>query len=203
MFFEGLKALEYRCDSAGIAMINKEQGCLEVAKVAGMASLLEQRTRGKLSRSNLGLGHSRWATHGRPSDKNAHPHVSCCHTIALIHNGIIENYRVLRAALEKEGHRFLSQTDTEVLVHLVEKYYRGDLLEAVREATDRVEGSYAIAVVCSNEPQRITVPLKCSLIIGLGQGENFMASDFAALLPIPGGPISWKTGNLSLSPLNR
>ncbi|NMA91891.1 MAG: glutamine--fructose-6-phosphate transaminase (isomerizing) [Firmicutes bacterium] len=203
VLLEGLKALEYRgCDSAGIAMINKEQGCLEVAKVAGMASLLEQRTRGKLSRSNLGLGHSRWATHGRPSDKNAHPHVSCCHTIALIHNGIIENYRVLRAALEKEGHRFLSQTDTEVLVHLVEKYYRGDLLEAVREATDRVEGSYAIAVVCSNEPQRIICARKDSpLIIGLGQGENFVASDFAALLPYTRRTYILEDGEfVSLSP---
>lgn len=184
IILEGLKTLEYRgYDSSGIALINKDQGRLEVAKVTGEVSLLEQQTRGKLSCSTLGIGHSRWATHGRPTDANAHPHVSCCNTIALAHNGIIENHQALRARLEQEGHLFLSQTDTEVLVHLVEKHYRGDLLAAVREAVGRVEGSYAIAVVCSTEPQRIICARKDSpLIIGLGQGENFVASDFTALL---------------------
>ncbi|HHX87468.1 MAG TPA: glutamine--fructose-6-phosphate transaminase (isomerizing), partial [Firmicutes bacterium] len=182
IIMEGLKNLEYRgYDSSGIALIN--QGRLEVAKVAGALSLLEQQTRGKLPHSTLGIGHSRWATHGRPTDENAHPHVSCCKTIALTHNGIIENHQVLRAQLEQEGHLFLSQTDTEVLVHLIEKYYRGDLLGAVRKAVEQIEGSYAIAVVCSAEPQRVICAKKDSpLIIGLGMGENFVASDFTALL---------------------
>lgn len=185
IILEGLKILEYRgCDSSGIALITRGQPRLEVAKVAGATSFLEQQTGGKFSSSATGIGHNRWATHGRPTNENAHPHLSCCNTIALVHNGIIENHRGLRAQLEQEGHLFLSQTDTEVLVHLIEKYYRGDLLKALQEAVSQVEGSYAIAVICINEPERIVCTRKDSpLLIGLGRDETFVASDFTALLP--------------------
>lgn len=183
LLFEGLKKLEYRgCDSAGLAL--QDQGKLLVVKAAGSIDALQQKTMGRLNRSSTGIGHSRWATHGRPTDENAHPHVSCCETIALVHNGIVENHHALRTWLSNAaGHCFRSQTDTEVLVHLVEEYYNGDLLEAVFKAIERVRGSYALAVVSSREPHRLICARKeIPLIIGLGENENFVASDIPALL---------------------
>jgi glucosamine--fructose-6-phosphate aminotransferase (isomerizing) len=131
----------------------------------------------------LGIAHTRWATHGLPTEDNAHPHLDCLKKIALVHNGIIENYEYLKSVLKGEGHTFRSDTDTEVLVHLIEKYYNGDLAGAVRSALQEVEGAYGIAVFCTEEPDKIVVAKNSSpILIGLGQGEHFVASDVAAVL---------------------
>ena len=183
VLINGLKKLEYRgYDSAGIALQN--DGRLDVAKAAGSIADLEKKTRGKFKPVTVGIGHTRWATHGRPTDENAHPHISCCENFAVVHNGIIENHQVLRTRLrDEDGHRFRSQTDTEVLAHLVEEFYEGDLLQAVREAVKCVEGSYAMVVLSAKEPGRLVCARKDSpLVIGLGEGENFVASDIPALL---------------------
>lgn len=182
ILIENLKRLEYRgYDSAGVAVI--EDSSLTVEKSVGKLSKLESIVIPKDFPSTIGIGHTRWATHGKPSDINAHPHTDCKGEIALVHNGIIENYLELKEKLISEGHRFLSETDTEVIVHLVEKYYAGDLLEAVRSAVKELEGSYAIAVISSKEPNRIVVARKDSpLILGIGEGEYFVASDIPAVL---------------------
>ena len=138
---------------------------------------------GDFPTADLAIGHTRWATHGVPSDRNAHPHADCFGRIALVHNGIIENYANLRKQLILEGHDFVSETDTEVMVHLIEKYYNGSLEEAVRQALEYVEGSFAIAVISRDEPDRIIAAKKDSpLIVGLGEGENYLASDIPAIL---------------------
>lgn len=183
VLINGLKKLEYRgYDSAGLAL--QDDGRLQVAKAAGSIANLEKQTRGKLKPVTVGIGHTRWATHGRPTDENAHPHVSCCENFAVVHNGIIENHQALRTWLrDEEGHRFRSQTDTEVLAHLVEEFYDDDLLEAVRQVADKVEGSYAMVVISAKDPGRLVCARKDSpLVIGLGEGENFIASDITALL---------------------
>ncbi|HHT9132964.1 MAG TPA: glutamine--fructose-6-phosphate transaminase (isomerizing), partial [Candidatus Tripitaka californicus] len=133
--------------------------------------------------ATIGIAHTRWATHGPPTSENAHPHLDCHGKIALVHNGIIENYEYLKAVLLEEGYAFSSDTDTEVLVHLIEKYYRGDLASAVRSALQEVEGTYGIAVLCVEEPDKLVVARDSSpMLIGLGQGEYFAASDVAAIL---------------------
>jgi glucosamine--fructose-6-phosphate aminotransferase (isomerizing) len=133
--------------------------------------------------TNLGIGHTRWATHGVPSDRNAHPHLDCSGRIALVHNGIIENYASLRKQLMLEGHDFVSETDTEVIVHLVEKYYHGSLESAVRETLQDLHGSFALAVICADEPDKIVAAKKDSpLVVGIGAGENYLASDIPAIL---------------------
>jgi len=181
VIIDGLSKLEYRgYDSAGIAVYN--DGNLQVTKKKGrlaeMAAAL-----GEAEPADLAIGHTRWATHGVPSDANAHPHCDCSGRIAVVHNGIIENYAVLRKDLMLEGHDFVSETDTEVLSHLVEKYYQGSLEAAVRRALQDVQGSYAIAVVCADQPDRIIAAKKDSpLIVGLGKGENYLASDIPAIL---------------------
>jgi glutamine---fructose-6-phosphate transaminase (isomerizing) len=135
-------------------------------------------------RGNLGIGHTRWATHGRPSDFNAHPHSDCKHSIAVVHNGIIENYLTLKEKLQSQGHKFISETDTEIIAHLIEHYYQDNLEEAVRRALLEIKGSYAIGVLCKFEPDKIVLARKDNpLIIGLGKGENFAASDIPAFLP--------------------
>lgn len=182
ILIDNLKRLEYRgYDSAGVAII--KDSSLVVEKSVGKLSKLETMVMPKDYPSTIGIGHTRWATHGKPSDINAHPHIDCKGEIALVHNGIIENYLELKEELINRGHRFLSETDTEVIVHLVEEFYQGDLLEAVRSAVKRLEGSYAIAVVSSKEPERIVVARKDSpLILGIGEGEYFVASDIPAVL---------------------
>ncbi len=183
LLIEGLKKLEYRgYDSAGLAL--QQGGKLYVAKKAGSVSDLEATLNDDLSEVTVGIGHTRWATHGRPTDINAHPHCSCGEEIALIHNGIIENHQELRQWLsEEKGHRFISETDTEVLAHLIEEYYKGDLLEAMREAMTRVAGSYTIVALSSREPGKLVCTRQSSpLVIGLGEGENMIASDITALL---------------------
>ncbi|MGR6835156.1 glutamine--fructose-6-phosphate transaminase (isomerizing) [Syntrophomonas erecta] len=181
VIINGLSKLEYRgYDSAGICILQDNQ--LKVVKKKGRLAEMVQAL-GESPQSSLGIGHTRWATHGVPSDTNAHPHLDCQGRIALVHNGIIENYALLRKELILEGHDFVSETDTEVLVHLIEKYYRGSLEVALRRALTQVQGAYALAVICSDEPDKIVVAKKDSpLIIGLGENENFIASDIPAIL---------------------
>ncbi len=182
VLLEGLKKLEYRgYDSAGMALMLS--GDLKIFKGAGEICDLEDKINLDSKECSFGIGHTRWATHGRPSDENAHPHCSCCNKIAIVHNGIIENYQHLRGWLEESGHRFLSETDTEVLVHLVEHYYTGNLMESMRRALALVEGSYALLAVSSWEEGHLVCARKDSpLVIGLGEQENFIASDIPALL---------------------
>ena len=180
---EGLRRLEYRgYDSAGIA-IRTTDGEAFIEKRAGKLSNLTDHLNGGAPAGTLGIGHTRWATHGRPNDTNAHPHVDCTGKLALIHNGIIENYRQLGDRLRANGHRFVSETDTEVLSHLIEERYDGDLVAAVRDALTEVEGAYAIGVMHADHPGRIVGARKnVPLIVGLGDGEGFLASDVPAIL---------------------
>ncbi len=179
---EALKRLEYRgYDSAGLAVVGN--GGIAVVKAAGRISVLEQRLDGRLPTGSLAIGHTRWATHGMPSDANAHPHVDCSGTIALVHNGIIENAGPLRDGLVARGHQFSSETDTEVLVHLIEEHYSGSLELAVAAALKQVEGAYGIAVVSAREPEVLVAARHGSpLLVGIGEGEHWVASDAAALL---------------------
>jgi len=182
LLIEGLKRLEYRgYDSAGIAVL-EDQGLI-FEKCAGKISALEALLQDKKFDSTAGIAHTRWATHGEPTDENAHPHLDCKGNIAVVHNGIIENYRSLRELLGRKGHKFSSDTDTEILAHLIEEYYDGDLLEATQAALSQVEGTYGIAVLCKDSPQQIVAARHGSpLVIGTGKGENFVASDVAAIL---------------------
>lgn len=179
---EGLSKLEYRgYDSAGVAVI--ENGTVTVQKCKGRLLNLEGILEGQQLNGNIGIGHTRWATHGAPSDLNSHPHTNETETIAVVHNGIIENYIILREWLMSEGYKFQSETDTEVIPHLVDYYYEGDLLEAVMKTIKRLEGSYAIGVICKDEPNKLVSVRKDSpLIVGVGEGENFIASDIPAVL---------------------
>ncbi|OGU06186.1 MAG: glutamine--fructose-6-phosphate aminotransferase [Gemmatimonadetes bacterium RBG_16_66_8] len=182
LVLDGLKRLEYRgYDSAGLAVV--DSAGLSVEKAAGKITALEQRLDGRLPRGRTALAHTRWATHGAPTDANAHPHTDCGGTIALVHNGIIENATTLREALVRRGHHFRSETDTEVLAHLIEQHYMASLELAVAAALKQVEGTYGIAVVSAREPSTIVAARKGSpLMIGIGEGEHFVASDAAAML---------------------
>ena len=183
ILLEGLKKLEYRgYDSAGIAVLN--DNLIAVSKVTGRISNLCERTAdGKNCPGTVGIGHTRWATHGAPTDTNAHPHMSNDGKFAVVHNGIIENYIALREELIQKGYRFESQTDTEVIVHLIEMYYTGDLKKAVIKTSARLQGSYALGVVCTDEPEKVYVAREASpLILGVGIGENYFASDVTALV---------------------
>ena len=183
ILLEGLKKLEYRgYDSAGIAVC--KDGVISVSKVSGrIANLCEKTENGANMPGHSGIGHTRWATHGAPTDINAHPHMSCDGRFSIVHNGIIENYLELREELTAKGYAFRSQTDTEVIVHLLEMYYDGDLKSAVMKTTSRLEGSYAIGVLCADCPGTIMAVREASpLILGIGVGENFFASDVTALV---------------------
>jgi glutamine---fructose-6-phosphate transaminase (isomerizing) len=182
ILIEGLKRLEYRgYDSAGIATI--ENGDLAVTRATGRISALEAKLNDQVGTATVGIAHTRWATHGAPTEKNAHPHLSRNGRIALVHNGIIENYRSLRTFLEQQGIQCVSDTDTEVLVQLIGHFYSGNLEQAVRDALHDVQGTYGIAVICSDEPNRIVAARKGSpLIIGIGDGEYVIASDAAAII---------------------
>jgi glucosamine--fructose-6-phosphate aminotransferase (isomerizing) len=183
ILLDGLRRLEYRgYDSAGIALLT-EAGDVFVEKKAGKLSNLTEHLNGGAPAGHPGIAHTRWATHGRPNDVNAHPHTDCAGQLALIHNGIIENYRELKDGLLADGHRFTSETDTEVLAHLVEREYDGDLVEAVRRALQGVRGAYAIGVMHTAHPDRIVgARMNVPLIVGLGRGEGFLASDVPAIL---------------------
>ncbi len=179
ILLDGLKRLEYRgYDSAGVAIVGS---ALQVVKDKGFIADLEAQL--PPLKGTTGFAHTRWATHGPPSKENAHPHVDCHGKIALAHNGIIENFASLREKLEARGHKFVSQTDTESLVHLIESYYEGDLEVAVRKALHDVRGSYAILAVHADEPGKVVGARNESpLVVGLGPDENFLASDVPALL---------------------
>jgi glutamine---fructose-6-phosphate transaminase (isomerizing) len=186
ILMEGLRRLEYRgYDSAGVAVLDGRQHIQRIRSV-GKVSSLQQLIDDSALQSMLGIAHTRWATHGMPSERNAHPHMSG-ERVAVVHNGIIENHTELRAQLESEGYVFTSETDTEVIAHLLASKLQGgqDLLGAVRQASEEMSGAYAMAVACPEEPDRIIVTREGSpLVIGLGVGENFIASDVAALLPV-------------------
>lgn len=179
---EGLSKLEYRgYDSAGIAVINN--GKVEIRKHKGRLSNLVEELENNSAEGTIGIGHTRWATHGEPSDVNSHPHQTSKGDITVVHNGIIENYNELTKWLKSEGYEFKSATDTEVIPNLIHYYYKGDLFEAVVKATEKLEGSYALGVVCGQEPDKIIAVRKDSpLIVGIGNGESFIASDIPAVL---------------------
>jgi glucosamine--fructose-6-phosphate aminotransferase (isomerizing) len=183
VLLDGLRRLEYRgYDSAGIALVT-ENGDLFVEKRAGKVAVLTDALGGGPPSAGIGLGHTRWATHGRPSDLNAHPHSDCSGRITVVHNGIVENFRELRDELVARGHTLQSETDTEVVAHLVEDAYEGDLAAAVRAALGRLEGAYAIVVMHRDEPDRLVgARLNAPLIVGVGEGESFLASDAAAIV---------------------
>jgi len=182
LLIEGLKRLEYRgYDSAGIAVVN---GAVSVVRTVGRVSVLEDKLAeiGDL-KGSLGIAHTRWATHGEPAERNAHPHVDDRHGIALIHNGIIENYAALRTWLEEQGHAFTSETDTEVLTMLISELYDGDLEKAVQGALREVTGAYALAAICEKEPDTLVVARKGSpLMVGVGADEYIVASDASAIV---------------------
>ena len=179
---EGLSKLEYRgYDSAGIAVVKNKK--VTVVKRKGRLANLEKDLSVIDADGNVGIGHTRWATHGEPSDVNSHPHQSSKGDITVVHNGIIENYLELREWLKGEGYKFLSETDTEVVPNLIDYYYDGDLFKAVVKATKKIEGSYALGVICGSEPDKLVAVRKDSpLIVGIGENEYFIASDIPAVI---------------------
>ena len=179
---DGLSKLEYRgYDSAGIAVYDGEN--IRVEKCVGRLAALREKIKGSVPVGSLGIGHTRWATHGRPSDVNSHPHTDCHGDFAIVHNGIIENYLSLKEELTAKGHVFKSETDTEVVVHLLEEVYSGDFIAAVRAVLKRIEGSYALAFMSRKHPDMLLCTKQDNpLIIGLGEGENFIASDIPAII---------------------
>ncbi|MDE3136196.1 MAG: glutamine--fructose-6-phosphate transaminase (isomerizing) [Acidobacteriota bacterium] len=184
VLIDGLKRLEYRgYDSAGIAVVSRN-GSLEIRRASGKLRNLEEAIRLSPIDGEYGIGHTRWATHGRPTEENAHPHRDCSGKIVVVHNGIIENYLELKRQLVAEGHKFLTETDTEVIAHLVEKYSNGGPLEdAVLATVRRLSGVYALAVISANDPNKVVAArFGPPAVIGLGQGEYFVASDIPALL---------------------
>nr|WP_314807263.1 glutamine--fructose-6-phosphate transaminase (isomerizing) [uncultured Selenomonas sp.] len=179
---DGLSKLEYRgYDSAGIAVYDGEN--IRVEKSVGRLAALRDKIKGNVPVGTLGIGHTRWATHGRPSDVNSHPHTDCHGDFAIVHNGIIENYLSLKEELVAKGHVFKSETDTEVVVHLLEEVYSGDFVAAVRAVLERIEGSYALTFMSRRHPDMLICTKQDNpLIIGLGEGENFIASDIPAII---------------------
>jgi glucosamine--fructose-6-phosphate aminotransferase (isomerizing) len=183
ILIEGLRRLEYRgYDSAGIALVD-EEGAMFVEKRAGKLANLRDAIADGTPHATIGLAHTRWATHGRPNDLNAHPHQDCTGAITVIHNGIIENFRELRDGLEARGHVLTSETDTEAIAHLVEEAYEGDLADAVRASLRRVEGAYALVVMHKGEVSRLVgARHNVPLVVGLNGEESFIASDVSAIL---------------------
>ena len=179
---EGLKKLEYRgYDSAGIAVIEGDR--IQVKRVKGKIRDLEESLRASAPEGSCGVGHTRWATHGRPSEENAHPHRDCSGTLVVVHNGIIENYLPLKEKLKAEGHVFVTETDTEVIAHLVEKYFQGSLEEAVRKALPELQGAYAVAIISAADPDKIVAAKSGPpAVVGLGRDEFFVSSDINPIL---------------------
>lgn len=182
ILIEGLTKLEYRgYDSAGVAIVNN--GSITIEKCKGRLVNLENKLNESPLKGTLGIGHTRWATHGEPSDLNSHPHANKDMTISVVHNGIIENYMKIKEWLISEGYEFFTETDTEVIPNLIDYFYDGDLLKSVMKVLDKIEGTYAFGVVSSKEPDKIIAVKKDNpLIVGLGDGENFIASDVPAIL---------------------
>ncbi len=182
ILIEGLKKLEYRgYDSAGVAVYTSEG--LQVKKSKGRLANLESKLGETPLNGTIGIGHTRWATHGKPSDVNSHPHTDNSLKFSVVHNGIIENYMVLKEELAAQGHVFVSETDTEVISHLIASLYEGDIVKAVQKAVSRMKGAYALGVLTEHEPDKlVAVRLSSPLIIGVGEGENFIGSDIPAIL---------------------
>ena len=182
VIIEGLEKLEYRgYDSSGIAVIHDRS--INTAKFKGRLSVLDNYTKENPITGNVGIGHTRWATHGAPSDINSHPHLNNKETIAVVHNGIIENYLTLKEELQSKGYQFVSETDTEVIAHLVDYYYEGDLLEAVFKTIKKLKGAYALGVIAKDSPEEmIAVRKESPLIVGLSEDGNYIASDVPAIL---------------------
>lgn len=185
VLLNGLTSLEYRgYDSSGIALINKNN--IEIIKDKGRVSNLANLVNNINFNSKIGIAHTRWATHGKPSKENSHPHSDNTNTFSVVHNGIIENYSVLKAFLEANDYKFVSQTDTEIIPNLIHYFYKqnNDFLRSVYLACKKLEGSYALSIICKDEPEKIIVAKKDSpLIIGKGENENYISSDIPAILP--------------------
>ncbi|MGB1129925.1 MAG: glutamine--fructose-6-phosphate aminotransferase, partial [Haloferula sp.] len=187
ILINGLKRLEYRgYDSAGLSV--QRDGSIHTCKAAGKVAALDERVQERWTTRDqnqitAGIAHTRWATHGPPTEANAHPHLDASSGIALVHNGIIENYRTIRQRLEAEGHSFTSDTDTEVLAHLIGHGYQGDLIQAVCDALHQVEGTFGIAVMTADDPDQIITARRGSpIVIGVGDQETIIASDAAAII---------------------
>src|SRR3989344_1356461 len=179
---DGLRKESYRgYDSSGMVIFNN--GNTHFLKSVGKLEKLEEKLQGELFSGNMGIGHNRWATHGNVTEANAHPHIDCKGNIFVVHNGIIENYQILKEALQKDGHVFASQTDTEVLAHLIEHFFRGNLEEAVNKALKQVKGAYAIAVICKEDPDKIVAArFSAPLVISVNTAGGFVASDPSAII---------------------
>ncbi|CAG7657136.1 glutamine--fructose-6-phosphate transaminase (isomerizing) [Paenibacillus allorhizosphaerae] len=182
ILLEGLKKLEYRgYDSAGVAVYTQDG--LQIKKSKGRLAVLESKLGDAPLRGTIGIGHTRWATHGKPSDVNSHPHTDNSHKFSVVHNGIIENYMTLKEELIAKGHVFVSETDTEVISHLIASLYEGDIVKAVQKAVSQMKGAFALGVLTEYEPDKlVAVRLQSPLIIGVGDGENFIGSDIPAIL---------------------
>ncbi|MBT9174507.1 MAG: Glutamine--fructose-6-phosphate aminotransferase (isomerizing) [candidate division WS2 bacterium] len=197
ILIQGLQRLEYRgYDSAGIALV--EEGELNIIKTKGTVDSLSDLLKESKNQAVYGIGHTRWATHGVPSDINAHPHASCNNKLTLVHNGIIENYKELREQLLNEGHKFISETDTEIVVHIIEKYYQGNLEEAVIKGIKDLQGAYALAIISAQEEKIVLVRKQSPLIIGVGEGECYAASDIPALLPYTKKIVILEEGDIAI-----
>lgn len=186
VLLQGLEKLEYRgYDSAGVAVYNSACNTIDICKTKGRVENLRDKLYDTPIMGSVGIGHTRWATHGAPSDVNAHPHFSSSEEIAVVHNGIIENYMEIKELLQSKGYEFVSETDTETVAQLIDYFYKqsGDILDAVFNALDKVDGSYALGIICKDHPEELITAKKNSpLIVGLGEGENFIASDMPAIL---------------------
>jgi len=182
VLMSGIKRLEYRgYDSAGISIINENK--MVCKRSVGFVDELEKKLNGSFDEGTLGIVHTRWATHGAPTVENAHPHCDCTGSISIVHNGIIENYNYLKSKLEKEGHIFKSETDSEVIAHLIESHFEGELEDAVRRALKEVDGAYGLAIISLDDPGKLIAARRGSpLIVGIGKGEHFVTSDVAAIL---------------------
>ena len=197
LIIDGLKRLEYRgYDSAGVAVVS-QNGKLDIRRASGKLRNLEETLRLSPIDGIYGVGHTRWATHGRPTEENAHPHRDCKGEVVVVHNGIIENYIELKRGLAAEGHKFVTETDTEVIAHLIEKYMNGGPLEeAVRKAAKMLTGVYALAIVSTKDPNKIVAARNGPpAVIGLGQDEYFVASDIPAVLHHTRDMLGGKAGD--------
>ncbi len=201
ILIEGLKRLEYRgYDSSGVGIISQQDGKIVVRKAQGKIRELENLIqKNHLPSAVVGISHTRWATHGAPNDINAHPHFSSSHKILIVHNGIIENYESLKKILTSKGHKFISQTDTEVIAHLIDEHYSGNILNAVKKSLAQLKGSYALGIICKDQPETlIAARMGSPLIVGIGKNENFIASDVPAILDRTKKVIYLKDGEIAV-----
>ncbi|MCL2496475.1 MAG: glutamine--fructose-6-phosphate transaminase (isomerizing), partial [Clostridiales bacterium] len=198
ILIQALRAQEYRgYDSAGVALLEGEE--IRLIRAPGKLKELENKIGDDNGQATVGIGHTRWASHGAPSEINAHPHLDCHGNIAALHNGIIENYLELRSWLRERGHTFRSETDSEVLPHLLEHYYEGDLLAAMLKTVKKLHGAYATVAVCRHNPRVLVAARQDSpLIVGIGEGEYFFASDMAALIDYTRRMIALQNGDVAL-----